>query len=290
MNWINAIVQGVMLGGVYALFACGLSLMYGVMRTVNLSHGDLAVLGAFLVAVLAAAVGVSPFFAVLLVLPVMSLVGVALQRGILGTALRTGEMSSMLATFGLAIVLQNVLLEIFSADSRSLDVGSLATSSFQLGPSVSVPYLGLLTVAVAVALLGGLQLLLARTGIGRAIRATAADADTAELVGIDSRRVYAWAAAIAVATAGLAGAFFAMRSSFSPSMGPTQLLFAFEVVVIGGLGSLWGTLVGGMVLGVAQTVGAQADPRFSIVAGHVVFLAVLAFRPQGLLGMRRSRT
>ncbi|WNZ09396.1 branched-chain amino acid ABC transporter permease [Streptomyces sp. 11x1] len=290
MNWINAIVQGVMLGGVYALFACGLSLMFGVMRTVNLSHGDLAVLGAFLVAVLAAAVGISPFFAVLLVLPVMGLVGVALQRGILSKAVRTGEMSSMLATFGLAIVLQNVLLEIFSADSRSLDVGSLSTSGLQLGPSVSIPYLGVLTVAVAVALLGGLQLLLARTGIGRAIRATAADADTAELVGIDSRRVYAWAAAIAVATAGLAGAFFAMRSSFSPAMGPTQLLFAFEVVVIGGLGSLWGTLVGGMVLGVAQTVGAQVDPRFSIVAGHVVFLAVLAFRPQGLLGMRRSRT
>ncbi|MBZ3900243.1 branched-chain amino acid ABC transporter permease [Streptomyces griseiscabiei] len=290
MNWINALVQGVMLGGVYALFACGLSLMFGVMRTVNLSHGDLAVLGAFLVATLAAALGISPFFAVLLVLPLMGLVGVALQRGLLSTALRTGEMSSMLATFGLAIVLQNALLEIFSADSRSLDVGSLATAGLQLGPSVSVPYLGLLTVVVAVALLGGLQLLLARTGVGRAIRATAADADTAELVGIDSRRVYAWAAAIAVATAGLAGAFFAMRSSVSPSMGPTQLLFAFEVVVIGGLGSLWGTLVGGMVLGVAQTVGAQVDPRFSIVAGHVVFLAVLAFRPQGLLGMRRSRT
>jgi branched-chain amino acid transport system permease protein len=290
MNWINAVVQGVMLGGLYALFACGLSLMFGVMRTVNLSHGDLAVLRAFLIAVLAAAVGINPFFALLLVLPVMGLIGVALQRGVLSTALRSGEMSPMLATFGLAIVLQNVMLETFSADTRSLDVGSLATAGLQLGSSVSVPYLGLLTLVVAVGLLGGLQLLLARAGIGRAIRATSADADTAELVGIDSRRVYAWASAIAVATAGLAGAFFAMRSTFSASTGPTQLLFAFEVVVIGGLGSLWGTLAGGMVFGVAQTVGAQIDPRFSIVAGHAVFLAVLALRPQGLLGMRRSRT
>lgn len=289
MNWVNAVVQGVMLGGVYALFASGLSLMFGVMRIVNLSHGDLAILGAFLVSIVGDGLGLNPFVTLVIVLPVMGLLGTALQRGVLDVSMRTGEQASMLATFGLAIVLQNVMLQIFTADTRSVDTGSLATASWELNSAVSVPYLGVLTVLVAVALLGGLQLLLARSSIGRSIRATADDPDTAELVGIDSRRIYAWAAAIAVATAALAGAFFAMRSSFDPSLGPTRLLFAFEVVVIGGLGSLWGTLVGGVVLGVAQTAGAQVDPSFAVAAGHLVFLVVLAFRPQGLLGMRRSR-
>lgn len=289
MNWVNAVVQGVMLGGVYALFASGLSLMFGVMRIVNLSHGDLAILGAFLVAIVTDSLGLNPFIALAIALSVMGVLGVALQRGVLDVSMRTGEQSSMLATFGLAIVLQNAMLQIFTADTRSVDTGVLATASWELTSTVSLPYLGMLTVLVAVALLGGLQLLLARSSIGRSIRATAEDPDTAELVGIDSRKIYAWTAAIAVATAALAGAFFAMRSSFDPSLGPTRLLFAFEVVVIGGLGSLWGTLVGGVVLGVAQTVGAQVDPSFSVAAGHLVFLAVLAFRPRGLLGMTRSR-
>ena len=148
----------------------------------------------------------------------------------------------------------------------------------------------MLVLAVAVAVLGGLQLLLARTAFGREMRATAQDPDTAALVGINARAVYARATAIAVATATLAGAFLAIRTTFEPSSGPTQLIFAFEAVVIGGLGSLWGTLWGGVLLGVAQAIGAQIDPQYSILAGHLVFLVVLASPRGGLLAVRRAVT
>jgi branched-chain amino acid transport system permease protein len=285
MSWVNALVQGILLGGLYALFACGLSLMFGVMRIINLAHGDLAVLGAFMVSALSDAAGVPPLLCLLVVLPAAAVVGYGLQQGILTRSLRTSELAPLLATFGLAIVLQNALLEIFSSNSRSLDASGLDTASIHITDQLSLPALGLVVFAVAVVVLGGLQLMLSRTTMGRRIRATASDPDTAGLVGINARVVYAQATGIAVATAVLAGAFFAMRSSFDPSSGPVQLIFAFEAVVIGGLGSLWGTLVGGIVLGVAQTVGAQIDPSISILAGHLVFLAVLAFRQGGIFAV-----
>jgi branched-chain amino acid transport system permease protein len=286
---VNAIVQGVLLGGLYAIFACGLSLMFGVMRIINLAHGDLAVTGAFLVWIFAHDVHVSPFVALVPVLAAMAVAGYLLQRGMLERSLRSGVLVPLLTTFGLAIVLQNVLLEIFSPDTKSLDVGALDTASWRITSQLALPGLGLLVFGIAVALLGGLQLFLSRTPAGRAMRATAQDPDTAELVGIDSRRVYARATALAIATAALAGAFFAMRSTFDPSAGPTQLIYAFEAVVIGGFGSLWGTLVGGVVLGVAQTIGAQIDPQYSILAGHLVFLAVLASPRGGILAYRTAR-
>jgi branched-chain amino acid transport system permease protein len=286
MTWVNAVVQGVLLGGLYALFACGLSLMFGVMRIVNVAHGDLAVLGAFMVTVVVDATGVSPFLALVVMLPAGALVGYVLQRGVLDRSLRAGELAPLLATFGLAIVIQNALLEAFGPNARSLDAGALDTASWRITEQLAIPGLGLLIFAVSVLVLGGLQLLLSRTPMGRAMRATADDVDTAALVGIDARAIYARATAIAMATAVLAGVFFAMRSSFDPSSGPTRLIFAFEAVVIGGLGSLWGTLVGGIVLGLAQTVGAQIDPQLSLLAGHIVFLLVLAFRQGGIFAVQ----
>jgi branched-chain amino acid transport system permease protein len=289
VTWVNAVVQGVLLGGLYALFACGLSLMFGVMRIVNLAHGDLALLGAFLTLSIGDALGTSPFVALLVVLPLMGAVGYLLQRGILDRALqRGGEMAPLLATFGLSVVIGNLLLEIYSPDTRSLDAGALETASWKITDQVAIPVLGFVIFVVAVLVLGGLQLFLARAPLGQAMRATADDADTAELVGIDGRRVYAIATAIAVATAALAGAFFAMRSTFDPTLGPSRLIFAFEAVVIGGIGSLWGTLAGGIALGVAQTVGAQIDPAYSILAGHFLFLAVLGFRG-GFFALREVR-
>lgn len=278
MSWINAIVQGLFLGGLYALFACGLSLLFGVMRIINLAHGDLAVLGAFGVWWVSTRADVSPFLALLAVLPVMFALGYALQRTVLARSLRGGELTPLLTTFGLAIVLQNALLQIFSPDVRSLgpSVGSLSTGSWKITDQLSVPYLGVLILAVAVAVLGALQFLLQRTGFGREMRATAQDPDTAALVGVPAASVYARAAAIAVAVAALAGTFLAVHSTFDASSGPTQLIFAFEAVVIGGLGSLWGTLTGGVVLGIAQTLGAQIDPQYAILAGHLVFLVILA--------------
>jgi branched-chain amino acid transport system permease protein len=288
MTWLNAILQGIFLGGYYALLAAGLALMFGLMRIINLAHGDIAVLGAYLIMVVLDHWDVSPFIALLPVLPIMLALGYVLQRTVLDRSLRSGVLVPLLATFGLSIVIQNVLLKKFSPDVRSLggQAGAIATSSWQITSEISIPWIGVAAVGVAAGILGGLQLFLSRTQSGRRMRATAQDPDTAELVGIDSRNVYAWGTALAVAIAAVAGLFLAIRSTFDPYAGPTQLLFAFEAVVIGGLGSLWGTLIGGIVLGVAQTIGAQIDPQYSILAGDLVFLAVLA-SPRG--GIIRSR-
>ena len=288
MSVVNAIVQGILLGGLYALFACGLSLMFGVMRIINLAHGDIAVLGAFGVWVATTQLGISPLVALLIALPVMLALGYGLQVTLLARSLKAGELTPLLTTFGLAIVIQNALLQIFSPDVRSLGAatGRLSIGSWRIADRLAVPYLGILVLVLAVAVLGGLQLMLARTRFGREMRATAQDPDTAGLVGVPAPAVYAQATAIAVGTATLAGVFLGIHASFAPSSGPTQLIFAFEAVVIGGLGSLWGTLVGGIVLGIAQTLGALIDPQYSILAGHIVFLVVLA-SPRGQLLWRR---
>jgi branched-chain amino acid transport system permease protein len=289
VTWVNAVVQGLLLGGVYALFACGLSLVFGVLRIVNLAHGDLTVLAAFLAVVATGSLGLHPLLALVLVVPVMAGLGFVLQRALLHRSLQAGELAPLLVTFGLSIVLQNALLQTFSADTRSLPAGELGTASLQLGGSIAVGWLALSTLVVAVAVLAGLQLVLARTPIGRAMRATSDDPETAALMGLDSRRVYAVATAIALATVALAGVFYGMRGTFTPTLGPQLLIFAFEAVIIGGLGSLWGTLLGGLVLGVAQAVGAQIQPSYGVLAGHLVFLVVLAARPSGLLRRKELR-
>lgn len=283
MTLANAILQGIFLGAFYAVLACGLSIMFGVMRIINLAHGDVAVLGAYVVFVIVEHTGASAFVAFALALPVMIVLGYALQLAILERSLKSGILTPLLATFGLSIVIQNVLLLTFSPDVRSLggSAGALTTSSWQVTSGLSVSALGLLVLAVAVLVFGALHLFLSRTRAGWMMRATAEDADAAELVGINSRGVYARATALAVAIAALGGLFLGIRSVFDPVSGPTQLIFAFEAVVIGGMGSLWGTLLGGIALGVAQTLGAQVNPEFSALSGHVLFLAVLIVRYGG---------
>jgi branched-chain amino acid transport system permease protein len=281
MTWVNAIVQGVLLGAVYALFACGLSLMVGVMRIINLAHGDIA-----------DRAHVSPFLAMVAALPVMLVAGHVLYVALISRSQRGGPLVPLLTTFGLAIVIQNALQELFSPDVRSLGAaaGAITTASWRVSSALAISWFGVLVLVVAVAVLGGLELFLRHTGLGRELRATAQDPDAARLVGIDARAVYARATAIAVATAALAGAFLAIRSTFEPASGPTQLIFAFEAVVIGGFGSLWGTLLGGIVLGVAQTLGGRIDPQYAILAGHLVFLAVLASPRGRALATRSSWT
>jgi branched-chain amino acid transport system permease protein len=283
VSWVNAVVQGVMLGGFYALLACGLSIMFGVMRIINLAHGDLAVLGAYLVWLLLGHFQVPAPVALALVLPGMLLIGYLLQIGILNRSLRSGILTPLLATFGLSVVLQNLLLIAFSPDVRSLggSGGAITTASWKVSHDLSIPALGVLILAVAVLIVTGLQLFLTRTRAGSTWRAASQDPDVAGLVGINSRAVYGTATAVAVAIAAVAGFFLAIRSVFDPVSGPTQLIFAFEAVVIGGMGSLWGTLLGGIVLGVAQTIGAQINPQYAVLAGHVVFLAVLVTRRGG---------
>jgi len=287
VGWVDTVVQGLLLGGLYALFATGLSLIFGVMRIVNLAHGDLSILAAFLVVVAVESLGLHPFAALLLVAPLMAGLGYGLQRLVLNRLLGRGILPPILVTFGLSIIIQNVLLEVFSADSRRLNPGGIETASVAIGGQLAVGWFPLLTLAVAVLVLLGLQGLIGRLAVGRALRATSDDQETAELMGIDNRRLYGLAMALSLGIVAVAGVFLGIRTTFTFASGPDRLLFAFEAVIIGGLGSLWGTLVGGAVLGVAQTVGAKLSPGWGILTGHLVFLAVLLFRPQGLFAKAR---
>ena len=286
MSWLNALIQGVLLGGLYALSATGLSLLFGVMGAINLAHGDLAVVAAYLAIVAIPLISLPPLLAVLVVVPAFFVVGYFGQRTLIQASLNRGPLTTLIVTFGLSVVIQNVLLEVFSADSHSIDIGSLITGSFQLNDQISIAYISLGIFVVAVVALGGLAWYLGHTSTGRLIRAVADDREAAQLSGVRYQHVFGIAAALALATVALAGLAFGMYSSFGPASGPTRLIFAFEAVVIGGLGSLWGTLAGGIVLGVAQSIGASVDPSFGVLAGHLVFLAVLAVRPQGLAGGR----
>ena len=287
MAWLDTVVQGILLGGLYALFATGLSLIFGVMRLVNLAHGDFSILAAFIALVAVQALELNPLLALVLVVPVMAALGYGLQRLVLNRLLGRGILPAVLVTFGLSIVIQNGLLEAFSADSRRLNPGGIETASLHLGGGLAVGWFPLLTFAVAVLLLVGLQTLIGHTAVGRAFRAASDDGGTAALMGIDNDRLYAVAMALSLAVVAIAGIFLGIRTTFTFSSGPDRLLFAFEAVIIGGLGSLWGTLVGGVILGVAQTTGARISPGWGVLTGHLVFLAVLLLRPSGLFAKSR---
>ncbi len=282
MEWVNAIVQGVLLGGLYALFAAGLSLMFGVMRFVNLAHGDFIVAGAFGAMVLVDLTGLNPLWMVFCVVPVMAVAGYAGQRVVLNRVVGQDLLPSILVTFGLSVILQNLMQEIFSADSRRLSAGALDTASLPIGGGLSVGAVPLLMFVAALVVLGALGWLFARTNMGRLLRATSDDPDIIGLMGADRRHIFGMAMGLASAVVGIAAVLLAVKTNFDPAAGPIRLLFAFEAVIIGGLGNLWGTLAGGVILGISQGIGAQIDPGFQILAGHLVFLIILILRPQGL--------
>jgi branched-chain amino acid transport system permease protein len=281
MIWVDTVVQGILLGGLYALFAAGLSLVFGIMRLVNLAHGDLIVLGAYLILLITSVLGFNPFLAALIAAPVMFGFGWAMQRVVLNRVLGEDILPPLLVTFGLSIVLQNMLLEGFSADSQRIGAGALETASVALGP-ITVGVMPLLTFGSAIAVIIGLNQVFYRTALGRAFRATSDDPVTASLMGIKPASIFAVATGLAMIVVTIAALYLGMRSNFDPTIGPARLIYAFEAVIIGGLGSLWGTLVGGIIIGVAQTLGAAVNPEWQILAGHVAFLVVLLVRPRGL--------
>lgn len=281
MNWLDTLVQGLLLGGLYALFAAGLSLVFGVMRLVNLAHGDLIVLAAYLILMITTALGINPFLAALFALPVMFALGWVLQTYLLNRVLGEDILPPLLVTFGLSVVIQNVLLHGFTADSRKLAAGAIESQSLPLGP-VTVGVIPLMTLVTAVLVIVVLNQVFYRTALGRAFRATSDDMVTVQLMGIQPQRVFAIATGIALVVATIAALFLGTRSNFDPSIGPARLLYAFEAVIIGGLGSLWGTLAGGLIIGVAQALGAAINPEWQILAGHIAFVAVLLVRPRGL--------
>ena len=282
MEWLNTIVQGILLGGLYAMFAAGLSLIFGIMRLVNIAHGDLIVLAAYIALLVTDALGLNPLLSIVIVAPLMALIGYGLQRTILNPTLGDDLLPPLLVTFGLSIIIQNGLLELFTADSRKLNAGPIEIASVQIMQGLTIGILPLLQFVVAIAVIGGLQLLFYRTTIGRAFRATSDDQSTAQLMGIDNRHLFGLAMALSLAVVAIAGVFLAVRTNFDPSIGPARLIFGFEAVIIGGLGSMWGTLAGGIILGVSQAIGAKLDPGWNLLAGHLVFLFILAIRPQGL--------
>jgi branched-chain amino acid transport system permease protein len=288
MNWLSILVQGVLLGGLYALFAIGLSLSFGIMRLVNIAHGDLIVLSAFVALVVVNGLGIPSFASLIVVIPAMFAVGYALQRGLLNFTLGGSLLPPLLVTFGVSVIIQNLLLEGFGAHVRRLQAGAIETESIVLSGGLAVGVYPLLVFAFAVAAIAALQLLFFRTGLGRAFRAASDDATTAELMGVDNRHLYALAMAIAMVFTALAGVLFAIRTTFDPASGPIRLIFAFEAVIIGGLGSFWGTLIGGMVLGIAQAIGAALSPTWQILAGHIAFLIVLIVKPSGLFPRTRE--
>ncbi|MEM7720651.1 MAG: branched-chain amino acid ABC transporter permease [Pseudomonadota bacterium] len=281
MEWTNVIVQGVLLGGLYALFAAGLSLIFGVMRLVNIAHGDLIILAAYMGLTTTVLLGVHPFVALLIVMPVMAGLGYVLQRGVLNQTLGDDILPPLLVTFGLSVIIQNALLETYTADPRKLDGAGIELQSLDLG-GIAVGVLPLLTFGIAVAVIAGLQFIFYRTALGRGFRAVSDNQDIAQLMGLNKAHVFGLAMALAMAVVAIAGILLGMRTSFDPAIGGGRLIFGFEAVIIGGLGNLWGTLVGGVILGVAQTIGAKIDPGFQILAGHIAFLIVLAVRPNGL--------
>jgi branched-chain amino acid transport system permease protein len=281
MDWVNVVVQGTLLGGLYALFAAGLSLIFGVMRLVNIAHGDLIIFAAYLGLTVVMTTGLHPIVALLLVIPLMGLIGYALQIGILNNTLGDYLLPPLLVTFGLSVILQNGLLEIYTADPQKMDAGILEIASFSVG-DLQLGVLPVLTFGIAIVVIASLQWLFYRTALGRAFRAVSDDQDIAQLMGLNRRHIFGLAMALALAVTAIAGILLGIRTSFDPSVGGGRLIFGFEAVIIGGLGNLWGTLVGGVILGVAQTIGAKIDPGWQILAGHMAFLLVLAFRPQGL--------
>lgn len=281
MIWLDVLVQGILLGGLYALFAAGLSLVFGIMRLVNLAHGDLIVFAAFAILLITATLGLNPFLAALIAAPLMFAAGWALQRFILNRVLGKDILPPLLVTFGLSVALQNGMLEVFSADSQRLSVGPLESASIDLGV-VTVGTLPLLTFASAVAAIFVLNRIFYTTALGRAFRAVSDDPTTASLMGLNPKSVFAIATGLAMVIVTLAALYLGMRANFDPSIGPARLLYAFQAVIIGGLGSLWGTLAGGAIIGVAQTFGAQINPEWQILAGHIAFLVVLLIRPRGL--------
>lgn len=280
--WINQILQGILLGGLYTLFATGLSLSAGVMRFVNIAHGDFIVLTSFIILLLVTSLGLNPVIATLIVLPIAFVFGFGLQRFLLQRVVGENVLLVILVTFGLSIIIENGLLEGFGADPQKISGGALETATIALGDGINMGVFQVITFVAAVLMVAALDLVLYRTGIGAKIRAVSDDVAAADLIGLSSVRIYAIAMGISFVTIAVAAGFMSVWTNFDPASGGTRLLIAFEAIVLGGLGSLWGSLAGGIVLGIAQAVGAQFDIAWQMLAGHIVFLIVLAVRPQGL--------
>ncbi len=282
MNWVDTVIQGTLLGGLYALFAMGLAVIYGVMKQINIAHGDFIVLAAYVALGIVAATGLHPFVVIPLAIVVFGAFGYVLQRTVLNRTLGGDILPPLVVTYGLSIVIENVLQQSQSADPRSIKLGSMETASLQLGGGVAIGVFPLVMLLTAIVTAVVLEIVFNRTRLGMAFRAVSDDREIASIMGVRDRRLFGYATAISFAVIAIAGVFMGIKFTFTPSLGPNFLLYAFEAVVIGGMGSFWGTLAGGIILGIAQAIGFALNPGWGILAGHLVFLAVLLVRPTGI--------
>ncbi len=285
---MEVLINGAFIGALYGLYGLGLALTLGLMRQINLAHGDFIVFSAFLTLQGSLLLGVHPLFVLPVVALVMFVVGFILQRLVIERTLGRGEMPPILVTFGLSIILQNVMLELFSADTQNLNPGPLGAASIQVA-GLSLGVLPLLTLAVSFAIFWLTSAIFGSTKFGRAIRATSDSDQTAQLMGIKTSRIFAVSMGLTLAISAIAAGFYGMRGNFDPSTGPERMLFAFEAVILGGVGSIWGTLAGGIVLGLSQSAGSLINPSYGPLVGHLVFLVVLLALPGGLMSLRRRQ-
>ncbi|UWS01877.1 branched-chain amino acid ABC transporter permease [Phaeobacter inhibens] len=280
---IEILINGLFLGGLYALFGLGLSLIFGVMRIANIAHGELAIAGALVLFTLSAAWPVSPLLLMPLVCAGAFAFGWLLQTQLLNRVLSPDPMPALLVTFGLSVVMQNAMVGLYGANSRSIDLGAVKTANLTIAGQ-TIGWLPLGIFLLSLSLFGGLHLVLRKTRLGRAVRATSDDAETVALFAIRRRRIFAIAMAVSAACAALAGMLLASRSSITPFSGAERLLIAFEVIVIGGLGSIWASYLGGIALALVHVVGFYFDPASGLLYGHLLLLVFLLIRPQGLAG------
>lgn len=264
------------------MFALGLAVSVGVLRFINVAHGDLIVLISFIFLSLTETLGLPLWLSVPLLLPIGAFVGWALQRGLFQRAADHNEMQIILVTFGLSVVIQNALQGIYGADTQKVTAGGIELLSLRVTDTLNIGVLPLMVFVTAIAMIFALEQFLYRTRLGTMVRAIADDPASARLVGLSATKLFAVAMAVVGLTVAIAGGYMAIWTNFDPTSGPSRLLIAFEVVVLAGLGSFWGVLAGGIIIAGAQTIGASYDSAFQVLGGHIVFLLIFLFRPQGL--------
>ena len=286
LTFLEPLINGILLGGLYSVIGIGLSMIFGIMRQVNLAHGELMILSSYLGLVFLQLLGLHPLLTLFLVLPATFILGYLIQTFLFNRVLEKGMEPFLMISFGLSIILQNVLLLIFTPDARSLKT-DLVIQSVDVYGLFHVPVIYLIDFTGSLLVIGLLHLFMKRTYLGWAIRASADDLSASKLMGIHTRRIYAMAMGIATATAAISGVLVGMTFTFYPHSGTQYLIIAFGVVIIGGMGSLLGTFLGGLILGIAQLVGAQLlGPGFQLLGGYLILLIVLTIRPQGILGRK----
>jgi branched-chain amino acid transport system permease protein len=279
----QALVQGVLLGGLYAIIGIGMSLIFGIMRLTNIAHGDLMILSSFLTMFITTNLTGNPLLALPITIVIMMGFATLIQKFLINRVISKGAEPALLVTFGLSIIISNALYQVFGANTQTIKNDLISTNLVRT-ENISVSLMYFLTFIIAVATVICLTLIMNKTSFGRGIRAASSDTMMSELLGVNTKRMYIYAMCLTVVTASIAGMLVGMTFPFYPTTGPQYLIIAFGVVVIGGMGSLVGTLIGGVILGLAQLVGANLlGATYQQLVGFIVLLVVLAIRPQGLL-------